>query len=144
VAECLSCGLKWCDRCDPAPAASCHRCHGRGHTTAIIEDGTEERLQEAEETLAFIRRQIALFSVTCAHEEETDTDEVWQMLSNFYLSCGGKGLPAAFDGDDLDTLVHDTKSHEAADINNKGIRSQLEYLGETMGPECLVAWIEAR
>lgn len=31
---CGLCGLSWCDRHDPAPAALCHACHGRGYTLA--------------------------------------------------------------------------------------------------------------
>ena len=35
---CGNCGTSWCERCDPAPAALCHVCHGRGFTTAEIEE----------------------------------------------------------------------------------------------------------
>jgi hypothetical protein len=27
---CGKCGHVWCDRCDPAPSAMCHKCNGRG------------------------------------------------------------------------------------------------------------------
>ncbi len=38
--ECGSCGLRWCERCDPCPSAACHRCHGRGHTLAPLSIGS--------------------------------------------------------------------------------------------------------
>ena len=34
---CGTCELSWCERCDPCPSALCHRCHGRGHSTAPLE-----------------------------------------------------------------------------------------------------------
>jgi len=33
---CGSCGNSWCERCDPAPSALCHYCHGRGVSTAPL------------------------------------------------------------------------------------------------------------
>lgn len=36
VTECGDCGLQWCGRCDPTHGPLCHRCHGRGYTTAPI------------------------------------------------------------------------------------------------------------
>jgi hypothetical protein len=30
---CGNCGREWCERCDPAPAALCPWCHGRGYST---------------------------------------------------------------------------------------------------------------
>lgn len=36
---CGNCGTEWCERCDPAPSALCHVCHGRGHTTAPLKQG---------------------------------------------------------------------------------------------------------
>lgn len=36
-ATCGACGLSWCDRCDPAPSAMCHYCHGRGYSTAPLD-----------------------------------------------------------------------------------------------------------
>lgn len=36
-ATCGNCGASWCSRCDPAPSALCHSCHGRGHSTAEID-----------------------------------------------------------------------------------------------------------
>jgi hypothetical protein len=32
--SCPGCGLEWCERCDPAPSALCHTCHGRGYSDA--------------------------------------------------------------------------------------------------------------
>lgn len=40
-------------------------------------------------------------------------------------------LSSVFESEDLDDLVHDTKSGEAADINNGGIDSQIDYLLES-------------
>ena len=34
VVTCGTCGNSWCAACDPCPAALCHWCHGRGHSTA--------------------------------------------------------------------------------------------------------------
>ena len=34
---CGACDATWCERCDPAPSALCHTCHGRGHSTAALE-----------------------------------------------------------------------------------------------------------
>lgn len=34
---CGSCGRAWCEHCDPAPAALCHYCHGRGYTAAALD-----------------------------------------------------------------------------------------------------------
>ncbi len=34
---CGSCHASWCERCDPAPSALCHTCHGRGHSTAPLQ-----------------------------------------------------------------------------------------------------------
>ena len=34
VVTCGNCGRSWCDDCDPAPAAHCHWCTGRGHSIA--------------------------------------------------------------------------------------------------------------
>ena len=36
VVTCGNCGDSWCEHCDPAPAALCHTCNGRGHSTAKI------------------------------------------------------------------------------------------------------------
>jgi hypothetical protein len=33
---CGICHLSWCERCDPAPAALCHWCHGRGYSEAAL------------------------------------------------------------------------------------------------------------
>lgn len=33
---CGICDRSWCERCDPAPAALCHYCHGLGYSTAAI------------------------------------------------------------------------------------------------------------
>jgi hypothetical protein len=33
---CGACGASWCEKCDPAPSALCHYCHGRGYSTAEI------------------------------------------------------------------------------------------------------------
>ena len=39
TATCGSCGLSWCDRCDPvAVSAGCHYCSGRGYSTAPMDD----------------------------------------------------------------------------------------------------------
>lgn len=34
VVTCGNCHNAWCEACDPAPAALCHTCHGRGYSTA--------------------------------------------------------------------------------------------------------------
>lgn len=37
--EVVVCGIRghaWCERCDPAPAALCPFCHGRGYSTAPV------------------------------------------------------------------------------------------------------------
>lgn len=39
---CGNCGHAWCERCDPAPAALCHWCHGRGSSTAELAPASEE------------------------------------------------------------------------------------------------------
>jgi len=31
---CGNCANSWCERCDPAPSAMCHWCHGRGYSMA--------------------------------------------------------------------------------------------------------------
>jgi hypothetical protein len=33
---CGNCERSWCEGCDPAPAALCHFCHGRGHSIAEV------------------------------------------------------------------------------------------------------------
>jgi len=33
---CGNCERSWCERCDPAPSALCHWCHGRGHSLAEL------------------------------------------------------------------------------------------------------------
>ena len=35
---CGNCGRSWCERCDPAPSALCHYCHGRGLSCAPLDD----------------------------------------------------------------------------------------------------------
>jgi len=40
-------------------------------------------------------------------------------------------------GEDLDELVHDAKSAEAAIINNSGVDFQVEYLLESMSVEAI-------
>lgn len=35
---------------------------------------------------------------------------------------------AGADAEDIDMLVHDVKSNEATDINNKGVEAQVKYL----------------
>lgn len=32
---CGNCHNQWCDKCDPAPAALCHWCHGRGYALPV-------------------------------------------------------------------------------------------------------------
>jgi len=34
IAACGKCRRAWCEKCDPAPSALCHYCHGRGYSTA--------------------------------------------------------------------------------------------------------------
>lgn len=34
---CGNCGKSWCELADPAPAALCHWCHGRGYSDAELE-----------------------------------------------------------------------------------------------------------
>jgi hypothetical protein len=36
---------------------------------------------------------------------------------------------------DLDDLVHELKSNEAAEINNSGLQTQLRYILEQLGPQ---------
>lgn len=36
-ATCGNCGASWNDAADPAPAALCHTCHGRGYSTAELD-----------------------------------------------------------------------------------------------------------
>ena len=36
---CGNCSAEWCERCDPAPSALCHTCHGRGYSTAPLKQG---------------------------------------------------------------------------------------------------------
>jgi hypothetical protein len=38
---CGTCNRSWCGRCDPAPSALCHYCHGRGHTNAPLAKAEE-------------------------------------------------------------------------------------------------------
>lgn len=33
---CGACNRSWCERCDPAPGALCHWCHGRGSSQAQL------------------------------------------------------------------------------------------------------------
>lgn len=42
VVTCGGCHASWCERCDPAPSALCHVCHGRGYTTARVRRGSHE------------------------------------------------------------------------------------------------------
>lgn len=35
---CGNCNRSWCERCDPAPAAMCHYCNGKGYSTAGMKD----------------------------------------------------------------------------------------------------------
>lgn len=35
---CGDCERSWCERCDPCPSALCHWCHGRGCSTAPLEE----------------------------------------------------------------------------------------------------------
>jgi len=42
---------------------------------------------------------------------------------------------ATLDSGDLDDIVHEIKSGEAASINNQGIDVQLEYIEESLGKE---------
>ena len=39
-ATCGGCGNEWCERCDPAPSALCHWCHGRGYSHARLDRRT--------------------------------------------------------------------------------------------------------
>lgn len=39
------------------------------------------------------------------------------------------------DGSDLDDIVHEIKSREAAGINNQGLDIQIEYIEESLGKE---------
>lgn len=36
IVTCGNCDRKWCGACDPAPAALCHFCHGRGSSPAEL------------------------------------------------------------------------------------------------------------
>jgi hypothetical protein len=47
-------------------------------------------------------------------------------------------------GEDLDEAVHDAKGGEAADINNSGLRVQLEYLLQSARDvESFKKWLKA-
>ncbi len=37
IVTCWGCLNQWCDRCDPAPSALCHYCHGSGIVDYPIE-----------------------------------------------------------------------------------------------------------
>jgi len=45
--------------------------------------------------------------------------------------------------EDLDELVHAAKAVEAANINNKGIEAQIDYLLEVWGEDGLTAIIKS-
>jgi hypothetical protein len=50
---CGNCELEWCERCDPCPSALCPKCHGRGYTTAPLdEDGVRDLENGKREFLA--------------------------------------------------------------------------------------------
>ena len=98
--------------------------------------------EEAMKVLDKILKEIHLFSLICLEGEYTDTDEVWVMLSSFNRMCGGPPTVAAVP--DFDALVLDHKGDEASAINNEGVRGQLQYLQEVMGPGEFTAMIEGR
>lgn len=39
VVTCGNCNRSWCERCDPAPSAPCHWCHGRGKSKYRVKLG---------------------------------------------------------------------------------------------------------
>lgn len=46
VVTCGICGRSWCERCDPAPSALCHYCHGRGYSEAPMNRPQVRRARE--------------------------------------------------------------------------------------------------
>ena len=52
MVTCGMCDRSWCERCDPAPSALCHWCHGRGYSTAPIDPPTHYH----EKTPEFMRQ----------------------------------------------------------------------------------------
>lgn len=100
-------------------------------------------LPEALSVIRLIRRQIGEFAVICAIEEETDTDEVWQLLADWVVLLGGR-LDTNPQNKEWGELVHQMKTEEASGINNDGIRGQLEYLRESLIGEEYLAYLEGR
>jgi len=49
-----------------------------------------------------------------------------------------KQIKKHFSAEDLDEHIHELKCEEAADINNSGIDTQLEYLYEKAGADWLI------
>ena len=49
--SCPGCGLEWCERCDPAPSALCPTCHGRGYSTAPLNEIGARQLRAGNERL---------------------------------------------------------------------------------------------
>lgn len=51
---CGNCGNSWCEKCDPAPSALCHTCHGRGHSLKPLKPahyaGDEDAWQDANQS----------------------------------------------------------------------------------------------
>lgn len=58
---CGNCKRSWCERCDPAPSALCHWCHGRGHSEAEIGPDVDQIYDDcvtgAEECMARNKRE---------------------------------------------------------------------------------------
>jgi hypothetical protein len=48
IATCGNCVRSWCARCDPAPSALCHYCHGRGFSLAPLPFGGTDMLTRAQ------------------------------------------------------------------------------------------------
>lgn len=53
-----------------------------------------------------------------------------------------KEFKAHLESEDLDELVHELKSKEAATINNGGVSSQVAWLVQEYGSEAALKWLE--
>jgi hypothetical protein len=80
-----------------------------------------------------VRREIATANLLALEENYTDTSELWETLQRLFWKSGGGNLPSTVP--DLDELVHELHAEEASNVNNEGIRGQLEYLYGRLGRE---------
>jgi hypothetical protein len=101
---CMSCFYSWCDHCDGAHGPLCHKCHGRGYSTAPLETPREFRRLEN------VKRRRPKRKTTSERLESA-----LDALEELTLRCDGdEGVRP--DGSNMETA----RAHAVLTENNRG------------------------